>query len=129
MTEPAPPRRRFRFSLRTLFVVVTVVCGFLGWLGWNWRIVQERRASFANMVHKKQMLSAWGYLNPPPPAPFPRNLMGDVKVKIIVVRIGCEDNEIDRLRAAYPEAKVCLSEDASDEDLEARFDGLLPEPK
>ena len=50
-------------------------------------------------------------------------------MKIIVVRIGCEDNAITRLRAAFPEARVFLSEYASDEDLEARFDSLVPEPK
>ena len=33
--------RRFRFSLRTLFVVVTVICV---WLGWQVHIVQHRMA-------------------------------------------------------------------------------------
>jgi hypothetical protein len=37
---PAKSRRWFRFSLRTLFVVVTVV-GV--WLGWNMNIVRHRR--------------------------------------------------------------------------------------
>ena len=33
MNPPAPPRRRwFRFSLRTLFVLVTILGGGLGWL-------------------------------------------------------------------------------------------------
>jgi len=39
---PTPKRRWFRFSLRTLFVVVTV---FAVWLGWNVNIVQQRRAA------------------------------------------------------------------------------------
>ena len=37
----SPKRRWFRFSLRTLFVVVTVF-GF--WLGWQLSIVRERKA-------------------------------------------------------------------------------------
>jgi hypothetical protein len=37
---PAPHRRWFRFSLRTLFVVVTV---FACWLGWNVNAVQKRK--------------------------------------------------------------------------------------
>jgi len=41
MMTSTPKRRWFRFSLRTLFVVVTV----LGiWLGWNAEIVRERTA-------------------------------------------------------------------------------------
>ena len=36
-----PKRRWFSFSLRTLFVVVTVFCL---WLGWNVQIVHERNA-------------------------------------------------------------------------------------
>jgi hypothetical protein len=38
----APKRRWFRFSLRTLFVVVTVI-GI--WLGWNFNTAQRRRAA------------------------------------------------------------------------------------
>jgi hypothetical protein len=36
----APKRRWFAYSLRTLFVVVTV---FGCWLGWNINIVRQRR--------------------------------------------------------------------------------------
>lgn len=40
---PTPPRRRwFRFSLRTMFVLVTVFAVFVGWLAREWRIVRER---------------------------------------------------------------------------------------
>jgi hypothetical protein len=42
MTHPARPRRRlFRYSLRTLFVVVTLFCI---WLGWNLHQVRQREA-------------------------------------------------------------------------------------
>ena len=40
MTETKPKRRWFRFSLRTLLVTVTLLCV---WLGWQARIVQERK--------------------------------------------------------------------------------------
>jgi hypothetical protein len=36
MTEVISTRRWFRFSLRTLLVLVTLVCVYLGWAG-NWK--------------------------------------------------------------------------------------------
>jgi hypothetical protein len=41
MSALAPSRRLFRFSLRTLFVVVTVFCV---WLGYNLNWLRQRRA-------------------------------------------------------------------------------------
>jgi hypothetical protein len=35
---------RIRFSLRTLFVVLTVAGGVIGWISWQWNIVHHRRA-------------------------------------------------------------------------------------
>jgi len=61
MKDKRPIKRRwFRFSLRTLFVVVTVVCI---WLGWNWRTVRSRQEILEapegrNMV--AQGASLWG---------------------------------------------------------------------
>jgi len=40
MPEPLPPRRWFRFSLRTMFVVVTV---FAVWLGYQVNWIRERK--------------------------------------------------------------------------------------
>ncbi len=39
----APNRRWFRFSLRTLFVVVTCLGCLLGWLAYNLNWIRERR--------------------------------------------------------------------------------------
>src|SRR4249919_3316018 len=41
-----PKRRWFRFSLRTMFVVVTI---FGVWLGWQLNIVRERKAILVEM--------------------------------------------------------------------------------
>jgi hypothetical protein len=41
----APPKRRwFRFGLGTMFVAVTIAACGLGYVMWQWRIVQERKA-------------------------------------------------------------------------------------
>jgi hypothetical protein len=42
---PTPKRRWFRWSLRTLFVVVTILCGVMAWTIHNWQQVQERETS------------------------------------------------------------------------------------
>jgi hypothetical protein len=39
--DPRPKRRWFRFSMRTLFAVVTVVCV---WVGWNVNAVRTRQS-------------------------------------------------------------------------------------
>jgi hypothetical protein len=41
----APKRRWFRFSLRTLLVVVTVLGSVLGWVTWNLNWIRERHAT------------------------------------------------------------------------------------
>ncbi len=40
----APNRRWFRFSLRTLFVVVTIIAAIGYWLAWNINVVHQRQA-------------------------------------------------------------------------------------
>jgi hypothetical protein len=42
MTEP-PKRRRFQFRLRTLLIGVTLLAVPLGYVGWQVKIVRERR--------------------------------------------------------------------------------------
>jgi len=45
------PRRWFRFTLRTFFVLLTLVCVWLGWLGVQWKWIRERRAFLAAHPH------------------------------------------------------------------------------
>ena len=52
----APKRRWFRFSLRTLFVVVTVCCV---WLGWQLHIVRERQAMLREFEKGAERTAAW----------------------------------------------------------------------
>ena len=50
------PRRWFSFSLRTLFVVVTLGCC---WLGWQLNIVRERKAAMAWIADKGGNMQEW----------------------------------------------------------------------
>jgi hypothetical protein len=49
--KPAEPRRRwFRFSLRLLLIVVTVLAVPLGWIGWELRQVRREQATITWIV-------------------------------------------------------------------------------
>jgi len=43
MSDPAPKRHWFRFSLRGLFVVVTVVALLIGWLCWRLSVARQHQ--------------------------------------------------------------------------------------
>jgi hypothetical protein len=44
MPDQSPPRRRFQFRLRTLMIVVAVLALPCAYVGWQAKIVRERRA-------------------------------------------------------------------------------------
>ena len=103
---------RPRFSLRTLLVGVTLFCGFLGWLGWNWRIVQERRYVFGDLtVADMPKTSPYCTMADPRPMPFPRSWLGDQRMKFIAVNRNCDPKAIERVRTVYPEAEIIVSTD------------------
>src|SRR5262245_19175877 len=58
MTAPTPSRR-WRFSLRTLFVVVTALCI---WIGWNAHQVHERNKLIAFLEGNRQELAGSSYV-------------------------------------------------------------------
>jgi hypothetical protein len=56
--KPAEPRRRwFRFSLRTLLVLVTVLSMPLGWVGWRMGEVRKERAVVALVENRSGKVS------------------------------------------------------------------------
>jgi hypothetical protein len=100
-----------RFSLRTLLIGMTVVCCLLGWLGWQWRIVQERRACFDDVSRLHPGICVAVCRGSSDPAPFARNWLGDELERVIVVNQKLGPKVFARIRAAYPEAKVISAED------------------
>jgi hypothetical protein len=59
--DATPKRRRFRFSVRTMFVALTVVVMGLGWLVWNVEVVRQRKAFLAALQRPRV---AWYGLGP-----------------------------------------------------------------
>ncbi len=89
-----PPRSRWlRFSLRTLFLALTVLAVPLGWAT-SWR--SEREA-----LNGEKWLSS-----KPQRAPFPLNLIGADGYDWIVVPSDSTAEEFERARALFPEAQI-----------------------
>ena len=70
MTETKPTRRWFRFSLRTLFVVVTIVGVAAGWVTYQLNWLEQRREFI------KHNFWGIGQLMTPSP-PWPLSIMGE----------------------------------------------------
>jgi hypothetical protein len=109
------PRRWFRFSLRALFLVVTVLAC---WLGWQANIVRERVAFRKRLsagagwsitaIDYAQIPSgpAAGPNDPTGRIPFWRRWMGDEAIGQIGFERGANDEERARARELFPEAYV-----------------------
>ena len=102
----APPRW-LRFSLRTMFVLVTAVAL---WLGWQLSIVRQRRAALAELrenpaahvftdIELDQARQAVG-------VPKVRMLLGDRPVAIIRFDAGQPASELARVKKLFPESDV-----------------------
>jgi hypothetical protein len=54
MAEEKPKRRWFRFSLRTVFVLVTLaaVGSWTYWIGWPWWLMHREQTQFEESVHQ-----------------------------------------------------------------------------
>ena len=108
--QPKFQRRWYQYSLRTLLIVVTLAgCG-LGWLGWQLRVVQERRAFLNNIGDSEVWIS-----KSPDGLSWIRRLLGDRVVPKIGLPIKTDKSERRRLAALFPEAEI-LAIPASQKD-------------
>jgi hypothetical protein len=115
----APKRRWFRFSLRTLFVVVTVIAC---WLGWNVHVVRQRQAVWREIVAEDearnkvlQRIPRWGGFTgwrtetvqkgslTPAQIPIVRRLLGD-QPRTDIMR--SREADARRTMQFFPEATI-----------------------
>ena len=106
MDKPKP-RRWFCFSLRTIFVVVTMGCTLLAWTVYQLNWIRERRKAMAEVPHYqivyKDLTAA---LKKGPSAPCTIAIFGEKGVREIWARSGVPAADVNRLRRLFPEAKV-----------------------
>ncbi len=88
MSDAAPKRRWFRFSLRTLFVVVTISAVVLGWRAYSLNWIQERQ--------KAGVLAE-------PPWDVPRIVVGSEEGSAPGLLWLFGERGYDRLRIAFPD--------------------------
>ncbi len=101
----APNRRWFRFSLRTLFVVMTVFC----WLGYQINWMLQRHEALSTGAGPYGWAATWRSKDRPP-APWSLRLLGEQGVDSIWLDIGMPaETRADyqtRLEGLFPEAQV-----------------------
>lgn len=115
MNAPSP-RRWFRFSLRTLLVLVTLVAC---WLGWESSVVRHRQAIRKEFDAKPGIdfttadSSLWSYppgtAKPRASVPLVRRLLGDEPIQEIWMARWfnqISDADVARLTKAFPEATI-----------------------
>jgi hypothetical protein len=116
---PAPKRRWFRFSLRTLFVVVTISGIALGWVAYQLNWIRQRR----ELVHRTDIEALMWADGDYPTAPGLMWLFGEQGYDIIEIivdlpidptidvppdreRTETETALLERARSLFPEAEV-----------------------
>jgi hypothetical protein len=103
----ASPRRWLRFSLRTMFVLMTALTL---WLGWHLSIVRQRRAALAELRENAaahvftdiQLDSTQEGVG----VPKVRMLLGDQPVALIRFDAGQPPSELVRVKKLFPESDV-----------------------
>ncbi len=108
---PKPKRRWFQFSLRTLLVGVTLFAIPLGYVGWQTKIVSERKAILKRVLADRRFfvrptrdICDNGTLNKS--IPRLRWMMGDTWIDSVRASPKTSDDEIERLKVAFPEARI-----------------------
>ena len=105
MQSANPKRRWFRFSLRTLFVVVTVCALPLGWSVYQLNWIRQRHQFRSEQVKKGNVS---GTLTMIVDAPLSLRVFGENGQKWVGVFADEEatESEMKRAAALFPEAKI-----------------------
>ena len=108
--NPPPLRRRFRFSLRTMFVLVTV---FSVWLGYHLNWIRQRREMLKSLPEAYQITTFYEYKEPLRDR-FPLSLRILLEQPYYSIPLGTRvsDTELEhkqrfeKVRSLFPEAHL-----------------------
>ena len=109
------PERWPRLSLKGFFALVTVACVLFGWLGWQVRIVQHRKAIIRQLVDDYGTINPLDYDGPQKVEvrrPIPgsrvseiRKLLGDQQVQVLMLNRPMTEADLVAFDA-FPEASI-----------------------
>lgn len=104
---PARKRRWYQFSLRTLLLGVALLAVPLGYVGWEAKIVRERKAWSGNshflIVEFDASSNNISWI---------RRLLGDFECMFAIADESVTDADLDACRTSFPEASVFRDKDA-----------------
>jgi len=128
-TTPDKPKRRrwFRFSLRTMFVLLTILGVFLGWLTVQFKWIHDRHEAQHWLQSK---LNALIINSPSRSPPWPLKILGEPKVDVIWIPLN-ESTRLEELKRLFPEADVCVGSESPHEkalaEMLMRWRATLPQ--
>jgi hypothetical protein len=103
MIEP-PNRHWYQFSLRTLLIGVALLAVPMGYVGWQAKIVRERRAML-DMGNGNQTEEAEVGGHKDASIPLIRRWLGDHFCATVFLK---HEADFERYQAAFPEAEIFL---------------------
>jgi hypothetical protein len=104
LDPPQRKRRWFQFSLRSLMIFTMVVAVACGWVGWQAKFVKDRKSELNRAVNMR--LIGIDGADQAKAIPWMRRLFGDVSVNSISMPSDTTIDELNRLRALFPESRV-----------------------
>jgi hypothetical protein len=101
-----PKRRWFRFSLRTLFVVVTVAAIAVGWVVYHLDWMRQRRQALESHAILVPVACDFGLGQCR--TPWPLWILGEADVGAVSFALpsSTSDEEVERIRRLFPEVDV-----------------------
>jgi hypothetical protein len=104
--------KRPQFSLRTLFVVVTILALPMGWLAWNaWQVRQRERFQQRFGEDEVMGIRRVRLVGEEATPPLIWRLFGaKPEDRINLSREKFTDDEIQQIEALFPEADICISD-------------------
>jgi hypothetical protein len=121
MTETKPKRRWFRFSLRTLFVLVLMLALPMAWLSWQLSIAHrlamlkqievecgDSILPFNSIARNNDVRAYYDPYLPKPAGKLPwyRTMFGDRLVPLLCLPPSTSGNELAKIKITFPEATV-----------------------
>ncbi len=89
-------------------IVVTLLAVPCAYVGWQVRLVRERRDILDNRI--KHATAIYGMVDPPSLTLGVRRWLGDVAIRQFFFDGDATDDEVDETRRAFPEAEVWRGE-------------------